>query len=102
MRSDRFQSAVDSTAPKLRRTPPADDPAAAPPSDPAVRSWQRAAVMSRPAVALTLIAAGIVWAVARGLEFYGVAPAQILYDLDQPPLLLVFVGTWFLYRSRRR
>jgi hypothetical protein len=58
--------------------------------------------MSRRAVALTLITAGMVWAIARGLEFYGLAPAHILYDLDQPPLLLVFVGAWVLYRSRRR
>jgi hypothetical protein len=43
-----------------------------------------------------------VWAIARGLEFYGLIPAEIAYDLDQPPLLLALVGIWLLYRSRRR
>ncbi len=58
--------------------------------------------MSRLVVALTLIAAGLLWAIARGLEFYGLAPAHVGYDLDQPPLLLVFVGAWLLYRRRLR
>jgi hypothetical protein len=51
---------------------------------------------------LTLIAAGIVWAILRGLNFYGLSPAHIGYDLDQPPLLLVFVGVWLFFRSWRR
>ena len=58
--------------------------------------------MSRLVVGLTLISGGLVWAIARGLEFYGLALVSIGYDLDQPPLLLVFVGAWLLYRSRRR
>jgi hypothetical protein len=58
--------------------------------------------MYRLVVGLTLIAGGLLWAVARGLEFYGLAPVHIGYDLDQPPLLLVFVGAWLLYRTRRR
>jgi hypothetical protein len=49
-----------------------------------------------------MIAAGVVWAIARGLQFFGVDLAGIAYDLDQPPLLLVLVGIWLLYRSRRR
>lgn len=53
-------------------------------------------------VALALIAGGVVWAIARGLHFYGLGLAEIGYDLDQPPLLLVLVGTWLVYRSRRR
>lgn len=53
-------------------------------------------------VALALIGGGIVWALARGLNFYGVSLDGIGYDLDQPPLLLVIVGTWLLYRTRRR
>ena len=57
---------------------------------------------SRLVVGLALITAGVVWAIARGLEFYGLDPVHIGYDLDQPPLLLVFVGAWLLYRSRRR
>jgi hypothetical protein len=58
--------------------------------------------MSRPVVGLTLITGGLLWAIARGLEFYGLTPVHIGDDLDQPPLLLVFVGAWILYRSRRR
>jgi hypothetical protein len=42
------------------------------------------------------------WAIARGLQFYGLAPASLGYDVDQPPLLLVLVGAWLWYRSRRR
>jgi hypothetical protein len=49
-----------------------------------------------------LIAAGVVWAIARDLQFYGLAPAALAYNVDQPPLLLVVVGIWLLYRSRRR
>jgi hypothetical protein len=52
-------------------------------------------------VGLVLIAGGIVWAIARGLRFYGLTPAHLGYDLDQPPLLLLLVGTWLLFRSRR-
>jgi hypothetical protein len=56
----------------------------------------------RPLVALALIVAGFIWAIVRGLRFYGVSPADLGYDLDQPPLLLIVVGCWLLYRSRRR
>jgi hypothetical protein len=49
-----------------------------------------------------MIAGGGVWAIARGLEVYGLTPAGIAYDLDQPPVLLALVGAWLLYRSRRR
>lgn len=59
-------------------------------------------VQPRVAAALTLILAGAVWALVRGLEFYGVSPVNLVYDLDQPPLLLIFVATWLLYRTRRR
>jgi hypothetical protein len=58
--------------------------------------------MSRLVVGLTLITGGLLWAITRGLEFYGLNPVHIAYDLDQPPLLLVFVGAWLLYRRRRR
>jgi hypothetical protein len=51
---------------------------------------------------LVLIAGGVLWAAARGLAFYGVTPVDVGYDLDQPPLLLLFVATWLLYRGRRR
>jgi hypothetical protein len=61
-----------------------------------------AAVQPLSVVALVLVCAGVVWAAARGLEFYGVTPLEVGYDLDQPPLLLVLVGAWLWYRSRRR
>jgi hypothetical protein len=53
-------------------------------------------------VALVLIDAGGVWAVARGLNYYGLSPVEVGYDLDQPPLLLIFVGAWLWYRSARQ
>ena len=59
-------------------------------------------VRSRLAVGLTLIAAGVLWAIARGLDFYGFGPVHIGYDLDQPPLLIALVGAWLLYRRRSR
>ena len=52
-------------------------------------------------IGLTLIAAGLGWALARGLTFYGLTLSDIAYDFDQPPVLLVLVGGWLLYRSRR-
>jgi hypothetical protein len=59
-------------------------------------------VLSRLIVGLALIAGGIVWAIARGLAYNGLSPVHIVYDLDQPPVLLLLVGAWLLYRSRRR
>ena len=53
-------------------------------------------------IAATLIAGGLGWSIARGLTFYGLTLPTIGYDLDQPPLLLVLVGSWLLYRSRPR
>lgn len=53
----------------------------------------------RAVVAALLILGGLVWAVARGLHFYGLSPINAVYDLDQPPLLVVLVGAWLLYRS---
>ena len=77
---------------------------------PAANTRRRGAVTaraSRPAVSeprrligLTLVACGLGWAVARGLNFYGLTLPDVGYDLDQPPLLLVLVGGWLLYRSR--
>ncbi len=60
------------------------------------RVWQ-----PRLLVALVLIVAGVAWIVARGLNFYGASVMDIIYDLDQPPLLLVLVGGWLAFRSRR-
>ncbi len=53
-------------------------------------------------VGLVLIFGGLLWAVTRGLEFYGLTPVDVGYDLDQRPLLLVLVGAWLWHRSRRR
>ncbi len=52
-------------------------------------------------VGLILILGGLSWAIVRGLEFYGLTLVDVGYDLDQPPLLLVLVGVWLWYRSRR-
>jgi hypothetical protein len=57
-------------------------------------------IQPRFVVGLVLIASGLLWAVFRGLECYGLGPVDLAYDLDQPPLLLVLVGVWLLYRSR--
>ena len=61
-----------------------------------------AAVQPRVLVALALILGGVVWAAIRGLEFYGFSPVHLVFDLDQPPRLLIAVAVWLLYRSRRR
>lgn len=102
MRSDRFQSAIDGAAPEPRRPAARRSPGAAHVVDPHVHGWRRTLVLSRLVVGLALIAAGVVWAIARGLEFYGLSPAHIGYDLDQPPLLVALVGAWLLYRRRSR
>ena len=59
-----------------------------------------ASVQPRVLVALVLIAAGILWAATRGLIFYGVGPVRLGYDLDQPPVLILIVGAWLLFRTR--
>jgi hypothetical protein len=61
-----------------------------------------ALVRARQVVGLVLIAAAVVWAIERGLRFYGISPVHLAYDLDQPPWLLVLVSGWLWYRSRRR
>jgi hypothetical protein len=66
------------------------------------RNSRRMVAKPRLLIAATLIAAGLGWAIARGLTFYGLTLPTIGYDLDQPPLLLVLVGSWLLYRSRPR
>ena len=66
------------------------------------RDSRRIVAKPRLLIAATLIAGGLGWAIARGLTFYGLTLPTIGYDLDQPPLLLVLVGSWLLYRSCRR
>jgi hypothetical protein len=67
------------------------------------RAYARAIpVQPRVVVGLLLILAGLVWAVARGLASYGIGPADLGYDLDQPPVLLVLVGVWLVWRGRGR
>lgn len=58
-------------------------------------------IQPRVLVGLLLILAGLVWAVVRGLISYGLGPADLGYDLDQPPLLLGVVGVWLIWRGRR-
>ncbi len=102
MRSDRFQSAVGGVEPELDRPARPRGSDAAGVADVVVSGWRRSLVLSRLLVGVALIAGGLVWASARGLHFYGLTPAGIGYDLDQPPLLLVVVAGWLLYGSRRR
>ena len=58
--------------------------------------------LSRQVVGVLMIAAGIVWAILRGLNGYAEMPVGILYTLDQPPILVAAVGVFILYRSRSR
>jgi hypothetical protein len=58
-------------------------------------------VQPRLRIAILLVAGGVAWAGARGLRLYGLGPVDAVYDLDQPPVLLVLVGAWLWYRSRR-
>ena len=59
-------------------------------------------VRPRLAIDLVLAVAALVWALVRGLHFYGVSPVHVVYDLDQPPWLLLLVSGWLAYRSRAR
>ena len=63
---------------------------------------QQLSALSRQAVGVLLIAAGIVWAILRGLHGYSEMPIGIVYTLDQPPILTALVGVWLLARSRPR
>ena len=65
-------------------------------------AWRAMLIRSRAIVGLLLLAAALVWALARGLHFYGVSPIHLAYDLDQPPWLLLLVAGWLGFRSRRR
>jgi hypothetical protein len=100
--SDRFQSAVDPGAPELGRPAARRSSGATRAIDLVAYGWRRMLAQPRLVVGLALIAGGVSWAIARGLRFYGLGPAHVGYDLDQPPLLLILVGAWLLYRSRRR
>lgn len=60
------------------------------------------AIQPRIVVAIALIVTAVVWSIVRGLEFYGFSPVNLVYDLDQPPLLLGLVAGWVWYRSRDR
>jgi hypothetical protein len=70
--------------------------------DPVPDVSPRPVARSRVAVGLTLAVAGLVWAIVRGLPFYGLNPVHLAYDLDQPPWMLLLVSAWLCYRSRRR
>jgi hypothetical protein len=100
--SEQSQAAVRTPAPEplsAEAPKPAPGQSASESVDPGAR---RALFQPRVVAALTLIVAGVVWAAIRGLEFSGLSPVNIVYDLDQPPLLLVAVAAWLLFRSRPR
>src|SRR4051794_1885264 len=46
----------------------------------------------RTLIGLALIACGIGWALVRGLHYYGFSTMNVVYDLDQPPVLLILIG----------
>jgi hypothetical protein len=96
--SERFEAAAGGAVPEL------GPPAARRMSIAALvaAALRRALVLSRLIVGLALIAGGAVWAIARGLSFYGPNISGAYDDLAQPPLLLVVIGVWLLFRSRRR
>jgi hypothetical protein len=100
--TDRSQSAVDCGASEARSGTTRGRRRAKGVLGTLVDGLRAASVQPRLAVGLALIAGGLVWAVARGLHFYGLAPSGIGYDLDQPPLLLALVGGWLLVRRRRQ
>jgi membrane associated rhomboid family serine protease len=96
--SERFESAARGAVPEL-------GPPAAPPTSIAeliAAALRRAPVLSRLTVGLALIAGGVVWAIARGLSFYGPNISGAYDDLAQPPVLLIVIGVWLLFRSRRQ
>jgi hypothetical protein len=100
--SDRPQSAVGAPAPELAGPAARGSWDASGFLHSAIERLRWASARPRLAVGLVLIACGVAWAIARGLQLYGLGPAGIAYDIDQPPLLLVLVGSWLAYRSRRR
>ena len=65
-------------------------------------AWRAVLIQSRAVVGFVLLVAALVWAIARGLHFYGASPVHLVYDVDQPPWLLLLVSGWLVYRSRRR
>jgi hypothetical protein len=102
LRSDRFQSGGGDAPAEPTKAAPRQGSNASDDLDTFLYGFPGRLIQPRLVVGLALIACGIVWAIARGLTFYGLTPAHIGYDLDQPPLLLVLVGIWLLFRSRRR
>ena len=99
---DRPQSAVEALAPEPDRRAARAGSGTPGTLDQAVDGLRRAFGEPRFTAGLLLVVGGVVWALARGLQFYGLTPVSIAYNLDQPPLLLVFVGVWLLYRRRLR
>lgn len=86
--------------PPTAEASPRPSPVRQPGPSPVLRPRPARVLQPRLVGAVALVAAGIVWAVLRGLHFYGLTPLDLAYDLDQPPLLLLLVGGWLGYRSR--
>jgi hypothetical protein len=100
--TDRFPSAIEEAASQAGRTVARPAHRRRSPFELAVSAWRWALVHSRAVVGLVLVAGAGVWAIARGLAYYGLSPVHLAYDLDQPPWVLLFVSGWLWYRSRRR
>jgi hypothetical protein len=99
---DRFSSALDDAEPQVRRYATPGARRGLNPVKLIVSALRGTLVESRVVVGLGLVVAGMVWAIFRGLHFYGLSPVHLAYDLDQPPWLLLLVSGWLWYRSRRR
>jgi hypothetical protein len=100
--SDRSQSSGNEALPELVRPPARQGSGARQALSAAAARLRGTVLQPLLTIGLLLIASGVAWGLARGLEFYGIGPVNLAYDLDQPPLLLAFVGAWLLYRGRRR
>ena len=99
--ADRFPSAIDEAASQAGRTVVRSAHGRRSPAELAVAAWRWALVHSRAVVGLVLVAGAGVWAIARGLTYYGLSPVHLAYDLDQPPWVLLLVSGCVWYRSQR-
>jgi hypothetical protein len=54
-------------------------------------------------VGIVVTLAGIIWLLAApSLSWFGYTPVGLYRSLNQPPILVTFVGLWYTFRSRWR